>query len=607
MEGSRVRTFCLLLLVCGGVASAAPSAWRVEGVERIVAMSDVHGAYAAMVRTLQNAAVLDADDAWSGGAAHLVIAGDLLDRGPDSRAAMDLLMRLEGEAAAAGGRVHVLLGNHEAMNLMGDLRYVSPEEYAAFAPDETAPDREAAFAAWAAREAAGDEGAARVRFDTAYPPGYFAHRRAFVADGAYGRWLLTKPVIVVLDRTAFVHAGLSPLVTRDGLDGVNAMVGDLAGYVRARGDLERAGLLLPTDDIDVLMQAADRATAPAQPVDAALAVVAAFADSDLNAPDGPLWYRGNVHCGELVEEGRLGEALAAIGADRVVIGHTPTPNRQVLQRIDGRVVEVDTGMLASHYGGRGHALVIEGDSLRVVSEESAESLAVAEHPRDVGPRPAGLAAAADLERLLEKGKLGAVTEDAEGRSVVTVGDGETSVQAVFRPRASRDADPELAAYRLDRWLELDMVPVTVAREVDGKHGSLQYLPPGVVNEGQRTASGQGASAYCPLVDQVQAMYVFDTLIYNEGRTRDRILYDPDGWQLMLVGHDRAFAPRKGRPAYLAKAPMIVTDGWREALSALDEAALEKALGDALGKRQRQALLARRDELLDEAGQAGQGG
>ena len=59
--------------------------------------------------------------------------GDLLDRGGDSRKVMDLLMRLQREASAAGGQMHVVLGNHEAMNLLGDLRYVVAAEYAAYA------------------------------------------------------------------------------------------------------------------------------------------------------------------------------------------------------------------------------------------------------------------------------------------------------------------------------------------------------------------------------------------------------------------------------------------------------------------------------------------
>ena len=59
----------------------------------------MHGAYEAMVETLRNVDILDEDLAWAGGESHLVIVGDLLDRGPRSRDALDLLMRLEDEAS----------------------------------------------------------------------------------------------------------------------------------------------------------------------------------------------------------------------------------------------------------------------------------------------------------------------------------------------------------------------------------------------------------------------------------------------------------------------------------------------------------------------------
>ena len=131
--------------MAGGLRSAPLAAgasdWQYSGAERIVAVSDIHGAYEPLVATLRNAGVVNADLGWAGGATHLVIVGDILDRGPDSRDAMDLLMRLEGEAEAAGGMVHVLIGNHEAMNLVGDLRYVSREEFADFADEESDEER----------------------------------------------------------------------------------------------------------------------------------------------------------------------------------------------------------------------------------------------------------------------------------------------------------------------------------------------------------------------------------------------------------------------------------------------------------------------------------
>ena len=124
------------------MSSAQADDWKFSGVDRIVALSDIHGAYDAVVVTRQQAGVIAEDLSWDGGETHLVITGDLLDRGPGSRQVMDLIMRLEREAERAGGRVHLLLGNHEVMNLIGDVRYVSDSEYAAFADDESAEERE---------------------------------------------------------------------------------------------------------------------------------------------------------------------------------------------------------------------------------------------------------------------------------------------------------------------------------------------------------------------------------------------------------------------------------------------------------------------------------
>jgi hypothetical protein len=90
----------LALALVLAVAPVSAADWRFGEVDRIVAISDVHGAYPAMVRTLEAAGILDESLAWAGGESRLVVTGDLLDRGPASRQAMDLLMRLETEAAA---------------------------------------------------------------------------------------------------------------------------------------------------------------------------------------------------------------------------------------------------------------------------------------------------------------------------------------------------------------------------------------------------------------------------------------------------------------------------------------------------------------------------
>lgn len=597
--------YILLSILLLGAPLAQAGGWRVDGAERAVAIADVHGAYEAMVETLQNANVIDDKLAWSGGGTHLVIVGDLLDRGSRSRDAMDLLMRLESEAETTGGNVLVLIGNHESMNLIGDLRYVSKAEYAAFAGDETPEVRERWFAAYASREnGATPVGEMREKFRQQFPAGFFALRHAFGPDGKYGKWLLEKPVIGVVNGTAFVHGGLSPLVAELGLDGVNIdLKGELVEYVSALDVLMDAEVLLPTDShydtlpiLDDYLPALDEKPE----VMAAIATARRLAESDLFHSEGPLWYRGNVGCGELLEEHRVEAALEAIGATRVVIGHTPTPSRTVLQRFDGLVIEIDTGMLNFYYKGSGNALVLEGDSIAVVNQAGGSPVTPVAHPRSVGARP-GLMSAAELQDLLEGGSILSKEKDAQGRTIVKVSDGTNTVDAIFAKRKGRGFFPGVAAYRLDRLLGLDMVPVTAFREVAGAKGSLQFLTDAYTDEARRSASGRGSSATCALPDQWGAMYVFDVLIYNEARSTQRMLYDLTNWGLMLSEHDRAFAIRKGRPKHLKSIQLDVSAGWRSALGELTGDVLAANLGDVLDKRRLKALAERRDELLAEAG------
>jgi len=595
-----LRHILLVLVVLSPVALAED--WRVDDASRVVAISDVHGAYEAMVETLTSVGILDDKLAWAGGDSRLVIVGDLVDRGPRSRDVMDLLMRLEGEAVAAGGHVHVLYGNHESMNMIGDMRYVSKAEYAAFAADETQEQRDRWFAPW--RERGGNKRSdSRDRYDDEFPPGFFALREAFGPEGTYGKWLLEKAVVAVINGTAFVHGGLPPLVGEIGLDGVNqGLKNDLSKYVEAVDTLMQAEILLPTDSYyDHYAIVSNYALVLAEPreVRDAIATVKELADSAMFTSDGPLWYRGNVACSAIIEEQSLDATLQAIGAERVVIGHTPTPNRRVLERLDGRVIEVDTGMLNFYYKGSGNALVIDDGELLVFNQSGADPYPPIAHPRRVGARPDNLTAD-ELQLLLETGEIVSESEDqANRRSLVQVSDGTHTVSAIFSKRQGKGFYPDVAAYRLDRLLDLDMVPVTALRKVGNSEGSLQFLPDKTSDEGQRSESGRGSSARCDLPRQWAAMYVFDVLIYNEGRSLQRMLYDRSQWSLILIEHERAFKNARGRPAHLKRAPVEVTDGWRAALAELSDEVLAAQFSDVLDKRRLTALATRRDQLLTE--------
>ena len=200
--------------------------------------------------------------------------------------------------------------------------------------------------------------------------------------------------------------------------------------------------------------------------------------------------------------------------------------------------------------------------------------------------------------MLSTAEILSQSEDrSEGRKDLLLRSGEVEIAATFVPASGRGVLPDLAAYRLDRLIGLDMVPVTVAREIDGDFGSLQFAPSRTITETQRSEQPSGASPWCRLRDQFQAMYVFDSLILNNGRTYENMLYTADNLQLILAGHGDSLGRGRGRPTYLRTISLEIGATWTEALMALDEEKLTVALEDVLDRRRIRALLQRRDELL----------
>ncbi len=181
-----MRPFLLIcLLVWGSSSALGRHSWT--GVGSVVALGDVHGDFRRFVEVLRHAGLIDLEKNWSGGKTHLVQTGDLLDRGPDSRAVMDLLMRLEKQAPLQGGAVHCLIGNHEAMNLTGDYRYVSEGEAASHG-------------------------------------GMKQLARNMGPRGRYGRWILEHNAVVRINNAVFLHAGISQPFSEASIPGLNEMV-----------------------------------------------------------------------------------------------------------------------------------------------------------------------------------------------------------------------------------------------------------------------------------------------------------------------------------------------------------------------------------------------
>jgi hypothetical protein len=572
---------CLATLVFALAWSALPGAaeeagWRHRDVERVVAFGDVHGDHAALRTLLHAAGIVDDDDRWQGGRTHLVSLGDLLDRGPDSRRVMDLLMRLQGEAAEAGGHVHVLVGNHELMNLTGDLRYVAAEEYAAFAGPED--DRLRAEALERAQALGLPPEAVQGR-----PPGFFAHRAAFRPDGHYGAWLLAQRTMVEIDGRIFLHGGVSPaLLEVPGEDPearisarMRALVAEVLDDAYQRPDMLGVDLLALGGST-----AEERVGMP--PARVALAErLASFVSDPAFGPDGPFWYRGNANCHPLLEAPVLEPTLAALGAEAVAVGHTPQRDGRIRSRLDGRVLLLDTGMLASYYRGQPRALVVEDGHLSVVSPDGAQDVPDPERPAV----DAGLDATV-LQTLLAEGGIEPLED---GRVRVRAG-GRDVVARVLRLR-ERARQHARAARRLDELMGLGFVPAVVEREVDGRTVLLEVDDGRWLPEAERMARNIGVPGDCHTGHPFHLVRLFDALL-GKARDADDLSYAMPSLAIRLTGNDDAF-PRSDRVAALQAPPPTLAG----ILRSLDPDEVRARLGDLLDDRRLAALLARRATLL----------
>ncbi len=310
--------------------------------QRIVAVGDLHGDFKAWQDIARGAGLINAKGHWSGGKTILVQLGDVTDRAPDSLKIIRSLQQLQRESARAGGKTFVVLGNHEAMNLLGDNRYTTPGEYAAFVDGQSATRRDRIYDAnraqleafYRTQDPKTTPEQIRAAWMAQHPLGWVEHKLAWNPTGELGQWATRNPAILKIGDTLFAHGGISAEYARQPIDAVNKRV---------------AAAMTAADD------------SPA---------------SVLTDPLGPLWYRGLVASDPdaqaerakavppapaLTADQELDAVLAAYGAKRLVVAHTPNL-KGILIAGNGRLARIDTGN-SRYYGGVLSWLEINGGQM----------------------------------------------------------------------------------------------------------------------------------------------------------------------------------------------------------------------------------------------------
>ena len=259
--------------------------------KKLFAISDLEGEFDTMVHLLQVNGVIDHALNWSYGSGHLVLIGDMVDRGNNVVPLLWLIYKLEGEAKLAGGDVHFVLGNHERYLLDGRTKSVASKYYGTFRTTE------------------------------------MSQRELWSEKSELGRWLRSKPVMLKIGSTLFVHAGISPKVL-----GMNPTLQSI--------DKEAENNFV-TDD--VIRRTID--------------------GSVIHDANGILFYRGLAldrsadDLGEKASTAHVNQVLEKFKVDRIAIGHTLATN--ISHDYNEKVIRVDV----HHSDKVSEGLVIKNNTL----------------------------------------------------------------------------------------------------------------------------------------------------------------------------------------------------------------------------------------------------
>jgi len=312
---------CLAAVSTCLLAQTIQNEW--DNVENLVIIGDIHGDYDNYFDVLREAGIVNRRGNWTGKESHLVQVGDVPDRGPDTSRIIEHLQKLEKQAERAGGKVHVLIGNHEYMNITGDLRYVHPGEYEALTSRNSSRLRDAYYQQTLQYIAAQNETreepliideAFTEKWYNDYPLGYVEHRLAWQPGGEINNWVSGHNSIIRINDMLFMHAGLGPEMLDMSITQINEKIRtEILNTYQPSGNLGES-------------------------------------------ETGPLWYRGLASNPEVSEKPHLENLLTTYSINKVIVGHTPDLG-VITPRFGGSVVVTDTGM-ASYYGGHKASMVV---------------------------------------------------------------------------------------------------------------------------------------------------------------------------------------------------------------------------------------------------------
>jgi len=502
----RISLVALLTVALPSVATSNSSD-PVQTPDRVVAIGDIHGEFEGFTSILRASELVDDSDRWIGGTAFLVQTGDYMDRGPDVRKVMDLLMDLQEQAAAAGGQVIVLMGNHESMNLLYDYRDVTDEIFASFATDESDKLREEAYKTWVQwmRELARTRGQVPPKLGkdkkeawmNEHPPGYIEYERAIGPNGAYGKWLLERPVAARVGNTLYMHAGLSEDYVGSSIEEINQLNWDeIRTYQADRVSLDKAGLVpkfFNLQEFNSALYYYSNNPPEKRFANRTRQQLVQTASDHLNemqkilVEDSPLWYRGYTNLDDAQLEEHVARLKKSYGVEHFVVAHSPLMSGRIHQRLNGTVFLIDTGMLTSYYKGRASALEFDHGRFSAIYQDRRVVLRESESAKEAVP------ASASADHSAFRGRLQPVPAVWKSVSAAEIR------PASYPPQAEAGA-PSQTPKRVFYDVEGNPLPFQTPAEVEdflssAKMVAKEDIPIGITKPIKITLEGNGVKVH----------------------------------------------------------------------------------------------------------------
>ena len=359
----RRRSLLFVSIVALAISAQPINLHGQEPLDRkIIVLGEVQGAANTVATFLEHLDLIDSEHHWTGSDTILIQAGDLVDDGEHVRAALDLFMGLQDEAAAAGGEVIVLMGNHEALNILDELRDVNPLAYQSFAGPDSENRRRQVWEAWSTwrtqrAEAVGETFAAdsevEAEWYAAHPPGWVEYVESMGPEGVYGAWLRSLPVAVEINDILFVHGGVNLEIEDRNVASINRRaVEEIKSFDERKATMVADGLCLQTSSADDMVNVINQEAAYLNSLDDSerttsnprVAQLLEIYDlslwkswSVLDAK-GPLCFHGLARWPEEDHGAEVTAILEAFDIDRIITGQGDGINRLIQARFDNRIL-----------------------------------------------------------------------------------------------------------------------------------------------------------------------------------------------------------------------------------------------------------------------------